>query len=144
MDDGLLRFQSFAQANVGVFAGHCGGYRGRGRGRGGYGGRGHTPYNANHSNNGWKPHLGTYTDDEWYGLSWEQKQEVHALRESNRNGQNNDQSNRQIQQVTGDGGESTITDLPPTPSIQVPNAPSSGASVPATRGTAGNAFGART
>ena len=84
-----------------------------------------------------------YNDSEWYNLSWEQKQQVHALQEANRGGsnQNNGENNRQIQQVTNDGADSTITELPPTPSVQVPRPPTSGASVSAYRGSAGNAFG---
>ena len=143
--------------------GRFGNNRGRGRGRGnsmgrgGRGGRGRFnsrthPYNSNK----WLPHLGAYTDDEWYNLSYNQKTMVFDLRNSSRGAPTQD-PNRTVNNVTFDDSSipsqvqtpnnqtNGTAPLPPHPQQHQPNPPHSGSanSVTMSRGSAGSAFNRR-
>ena len=126
--------------------------KGRGRGRTGRGGRGRGrgnyrqhPYDRNTT---WAPHLGSYTDDEWYSLTFAQKTCVFDLR--NRSGpQNNTPPSRSVNNVTFDDASipsqvNTTTPnqnsapMPPAP-LGAPNPPPA-PSITMSRGSAGSAF----
>ena len=130
------------------------GYSGRGRGRGrsyGRGGRGrgrnngnnrHTPYNTRN----WAPHLGSYTDDEWYALTYSQKTRVFDLRNqtsgpNNRRPDNNENAAipSQVNATTSTNQSAPLPPAPPNNQTPIPSS-SSNTSITMSRGSAGSAF----
>jgi hypothetical protein len=128
--------------------------RGRGRGRSGRGGRGRgrSNFRAKPYDRNWAPHLGPYTDEEWYSLTYAQKTRVFDLRNRSSSSQNNTTPNsRTVNNVTFDDSSipshvnttntqaNQAPSLPPAPSSH-PTPPPPSASVTMSRGSAGSAF----
>jgi hypothetical protein len=126
------------------------GYRGRnnyrggnGRGGGRYGGR----YNGRTGQmQRWRPRLGTYTDEEWNGLSSEQRQRIFDLRNyaQSTNGNNNQNNQHRLVNQANFHDGSSVPDqvqLPPQPNEQQPSAPdSTDTSIRTRPGRTGDAF----
>ena len=122
-----------------------GGRGGRGRGRGSGRGRGrgrgrsnrYHPYQGS-TNRPWSPRLGPYTDEEWYALSYEQKQRVWDLRNAqsdiNQKHGTETNSSQQINNTSSDQAP-----LPPA-AHHNPYPSNSSSAVRGSRGAVGAAF----